>query len=97
MEREKLVEKARQRVGEIKDFYIHLIVYIAVNAGLFLLNRYSSPGHWWFYYPLIGWGIGLVGHAIGVFGIPGFLGEDCEQKKIDQLVRKMEERQNRNT
>ncbi len=95
MDREKLYQKARQRVEEIKGFYMHLIMYIAVNAGLFLINRHSSPGHWWFYYPLFGWGIGLIAHAVSVFGIPGILGEEWEERKIEKLVKKMEERQSR--
>ncbi len=93
MDREQLYEKARRRVEEIKGFYVHLIVYILVNLGLYLLNRYTSPGHWWFYYPLGGWGIGLLMHFVSIFGIPGLFDKDWEDRKVEQLVKKMEERQ----
>ena len=38
-------EKAKKRVEEIKGFYTHLIVYVVVNLGLFILNFVTTPGH----------------------------------------------------
>jgi hypothetical protein len=37
-----------------------------VNAILIAINA-LSPGVWWAQWPLIGWGIGLVGHGLAVF------------------------------
>ena len=45
-------------------FYIHLIIYLIVNLSLFLINLFFSPQAWWFFWPLIGWGIGLFSHFI---------------------------------
>jgi hypothetical protein len=42
---------------------IHLIVYVAVNILLLLINLLVSPHHLWFYWPALGWGLGIVGHA----------------------------------
>ncbi len=85
-------EKARKRVEEIKGFYVHLLVYITVNAGLFLINLVSSPGNWWFYWPLLGWGVGLLAHGVAVFGLRGFLGSEWEERKIKQIMEKEEGR-----
>ncbi|MBA7709967.1 hypothetical protein ES703_118894 [subsurface metagenome] len=85
-------EKARKLVEEIKGFYVHLLVYITVNAGLFLINLVSSPGDWWFYWPLLGWGIGLLAHGVAVFGLRGFLGSEWEERKIRQIMEKEEGR-----
>lgn len=85
---EKLEAEARKRVSEIKDFYIHLIVYIVVNFCIFLLNVITSPNTLWFFWVIFGWGIGIVSHAISVFGIPGILGKDWEEKKIKQFIDK---------
>ncbi len=85
-------EKARKRVEEIKGFYVHLLVYITVNAGLFLINLVSSPGNWWFYWPLLGWGVGLLAHGVAVFGLRGFLGSEWEERKIKQIIEKEEGR-----
>ncbi len=45
--------KAKKRVEEIKGFYGNLISYVAVNAGLLVLNLVTSPKHLWFYWPLL--------------------------------------------
>lgn len=52
-------------------FYIHLSVYIAVNLLLIIVNLTTSPEYLWFRWPLMGWGIGLFFHAIGVFVFSG--------------------------
>lgn len=81
-------ERAKKRVEELKSFYSHLFVYLAVNAGLFLLNIITSPRHLWFYWPLIGWGIGLSIHGLSVFGTQKLLGKDWEEKKIREIMEK---------
>lgn len=44
---------------EKKGFITHLVVYIFVNILLIIINMIYSPEVIWFFYPLIGWGIGL--------------------------------------
>jgi hypothetical protein len=41
-----------------------------VNIALFVINVLVGGGLW-FYWPLTGWGIGLGGHALAVFGFSG--------------------------
>jgi hypothetical protein len=81
-------EHAKKRVGELRDFYTHLMVYVLVNLFLFVLNLLTSPGAWWFYWPLLGWGIGIVAHALSVFSGTAFWGKDWEDRKIKQLMEK---------
>ena len=57
---------AKAHVAALKGFYIHLIVFVAVILGLGLAD-YASGGSWWVQWPLIGWGIGILGHAFLVF------------------------------
>lgn len=59
---------ARERVEKKMGFMIHAGIYVVVNAGLIALNLTRSPDHYWFIWPLLGWGIGIVFHAIKVFG-----------------------------
>ncbi|MBM4158879.1 MAG: 2TM domain-containing protein [Ignavibacteria bacterium] len=93
MENNELYQKAKERVGELKGFYTHLTIFIVINLVLFLINYFSMPEQLWFYWPLLGWGIGLVSHAFSVFGIKGFLGRDWEDKKIKKLMEKEQRKQ----
>lgn len=88
MEEKERYERARKRVEEIKGFYIHLLVYVLVNLGLFLVNILSSPHGLWFYWPLLGWGVGVVAHGISVFGLRGVLGPEWEERKIREIMDK---------
>lgn len=81
-------ERARKRVEEIKGFRIHVFTYIVVNIGLFAIDYFTSPGNYWFYWPLLGWGIGLVMHWFGVYGSRLFWGKDWEERKIKELMDK---------
>ncbi len=49
---------------EKRDFSVHLVVYVLVNAMLIAINFIDSPDDIWFFYPLIGWGIGLSMHYL---------------------------------
>ncbi len=59
----RLERKVRQRLG----FYKHLAAYLLVNFMLLVINLLTSPGHLWFFYPLLGWGIGIAFHAMATF------------------------------
>jgi hypothetical protein len=47
-------------------FRSHLAIYTLVNSFLFILNLITSPGQFWFIFPLLGWGLGLAIHAWAV-------------------------------
>ena len=88
--------KAKKRVEELKGFYIHFGVYICVNLFLSLKQLFgalddgltfsesilelSSLWIWVF------WGIGIVSHALKVFGTKLFLGKDWEDRKIKEYM-----------
>ena len=86
MNTEDKYQKARRRVEEIRGFYIHLVVYVLVNAFLFLIDITTSPGVFWFYWPLMGWGIAVALHALRVFGSGGLSGTDWEERKIREIM-----------
>jgi len=78
--------KAKERMAELRDFYRHLGVYVIVNLGLFLINMITSPETLWFIWPLMGWGIAIVLHAVRVFVEAA--GSSWEEKKIAELNKK---------
>jgi hypothetical protein len=79
-------QRAHARVQALKGFYIHATVFVLVNIGLFIINLLTGGG-WWFYWPLIGWGIGLGAHALGVFGFGGGpWGREWEERKTREFM-----------
>lgn len=87
MQSDERYRRAKRRVGVLKGFYIHLATYLGVMALLFFID-FLTGGGWWFYWPLLGWGIGIIAHAFTVFGIAGLLGSEWEEKKLKDLMNK---------
>ncbi|MGI9653442.1 2TM domain-containing protein [Chryseobacterium sp. RLHN22] len=85
---EAVYERAKKRVKEIKGFYGNLISYCVVIPFLVVLNLITSPKNLWFYWPMLGWGIGVASHGLSVFAI----GINWEEKKIREIL----EKENRN-
>ena len=68
MSEQEIYQLARKRVEEKKGFFIHLILYIAVNIMLVFIWAFADGGGFpWFIFPLGGWGIGILFHFLGVF------------------------------
>ncbi|MFY7665967.1 2TM domain-containing protein [Flavobacterium sp.] len=84
---------ARKRVEDIKGFYGNLMSYVLVNLGLITLNLLTTPDKLWFFWPLLGWGIGVLFHAMSVFNFMPFFGADWEKRKVQELLDK--EKQNK--
>jgi hypothetical protein len=47
-------------------FTIHFGVYVAVNLLLLAVNLLTTPNILWFYWPMLGWGIGIIAHGAAV-------------------------------
>lgn len=89
---QKRYDRAKKRVEEIKGFYGNLAAYIVVNIGLLAINLLTSPDHLWFYWPMIGWGIGVAIHGMKVYNYLPFLGKDWEERKMKEFMDKENER-----
>lgn len=79
-------QQAMKYVENIKAFYQHMASFIGVMLGLFILNMVVSPGHWWFMYTLIGWGIGLVAHGLVAFEVFKVFGPEWEKQQIEKRL-----------
>lgn len=94
-EEQKRLERARKKVESIKLFYKHLGIYSLVNiflitGKLFTLDPEESFFQFSTFTPAVFWGIGVVCHAFGVFGTDFFLGDDWEERKMNELMEKKE-------
>lgn len=85
-ERDEDAELARVRARRRAGFVSHLVPFLAVNAFLIAIDLLSGGGLW-FYWPLLGWGLGLVMHAWQA------LGPTTEQDR--ERLRKRKERERR--
>lgn len=92
MDEQERYARARRRVEEIRGFYEHLTVYIAVNLLLFGINMFFSPNSLWFYWVTFFWGIAVVLHGISVYVEGRIFGRAWEERKIREIMEREERR-----
>jgi hypothetical protein len=87
MDEQRSYKRALAQVRAVRDFYVHVVVYLFVIGGLLAIDWLTEPpGLTWFYFPAVGWGVGLAIHAFMVFGAGQLFGTDWEQRKVRELM-----------
>ncbi len=83
---------ARRRVARKTGFYIHLLVYLLVNTGLYGVNLWTASidGHGirWHQFPLLGWGLGLAIHGLVTWLSLTDLRETMVDREVERLRRR---------
>jgi hypothetical protein len=74
----RLREQARKRI----EFRVHLVVYIVINAALWMIWFFTGRGYLWPVWPMVGWGPGLVFHYLFDYRRSGILSEEEEYRKL---------------
>lgn len=92
-----LYKSAKKRVKLKKEFYHHLLSYLAVNIVMFFVVFFNSGGFSWLM-PACFWGIGLLSHYFKAFGFPGvgvFDSEEWEENEIKKEIAKQKRKYER--
>ncbi len=76
--------KAKNHVDDLKSFYGSVVAYCIVIPTCIFTNLMYSPGYQWFWFPMFGWGFGIVMRAFRVYG----LFDKWEEQKIQQILNK---------
>lgn len=87
--------KAKKQVEEIKGFYGNVTAYVIFNLVLLTINLVSTPNRLWFFWPMFGWGIGVVIHGMRVFNYMPLFGQKWEEKKIKEFIEKENQQKNK--
>ena len=83
--------RAKERVEKLKGFYGNLASYCLVIPILIIINLNSPHKFQWFWFPMLGWGLGLTFHAFETFGF----GKTWEEKKIQEIMNKQNNTNNK--
>lgn len=75
-------QNATNKVKDLKEFYSSLISYCVVIPILIYINLHYGSQYHWFWFPLLGWGLGLLARGLKAFG--AF--ENWEERKIQEII-----------
>ena len=78
--------RAVERVQKMKEFYQNLITYLVMIPVFIFINLKFVPQFHWFWFPIFGWGIGVIFHGLEAYNYSVFMGSDWEDKKIKELM-----------
>ena len=82
-------KKAYQKTQELKSFYHSLILYLIIMSGLvYIWYEYSSNTIQWFWFPAIGWGLGLFFQGLRIYDRNILFGSRWEQNQIKRYMEK---------
>ncbi|MGV6846666.1 MAG: 2TM domain-containing protein [Lutibacter sp.] len=78
--------RAVEQVEEIKAFYSGMVAYLIVIPFLIFINLKYVPQFHWFWFPMLGWGIGMVFQGFKAFSYNRILGKRWEERKIKEFM-----------
>ena len=76
--------------AKIRGFYAHVAVFVLINILLHIVNFVAAPTVYRAFWPLLGWGIGLTAHGLATCRWIPFIGNDWEERKIRDLLKRDE-------
>ena len=81
------VEEARRYVRRKRIFYTVLGIWLALSVMWFAIDMTDDSSSVWFYWPMLGAGIGVAITGFALLGIGGLFGADWERRQIDKYLR----------
>ena len=98
-EQRELIERAQARTRQKRRLYQHFIVFLVGAVVLILLNGVFDigvtidPFGWpWFVWAILFWFLIVLIHAFNVFITNKFFGKDWENRQIERLVAKQQQK-----
>jgi hypothetical protein len=81
-------EQAVRYVRRKRIFYLVLGIWIALSVMWFLIDMLDDSSANWFYWPMLGTGIGVAITGIVLLGFGGIFGPDWERREVDKYLRR---------
>jgi hypothetical protein len=79
-------EEARRWVRKKRVFYAIVAIYLALSVFWFAIDMLTGTDDLWFYWPMLGTGLGVAVTGIIMFGIGGFFGADWEKRQVERYL-----------
>jgi hypothetical protein len=79
-------EQARRRVERKRGFWLHLVIYIAINGLIIGIWSWTGAPFFWPVIPLVLWGVGVLANAWSAF-VERPVTDERIQREINRMRR----------
>lgn len=84
---EESYRKAKKQVDRLRGFYTHLSIFIVVTSITLIAGWIIDQSLFYsFITGFVGWGIGVIVHAVNTFGWFNFFDSNWEKRKVKELM-----------
>ena len=80
--------EAARRLKAQKRFRVHGLIFLIVQACLAFGNLILWHGYAWVIWPLLGWGVALLFHAVSVYASHGSKLDERHVREIMKTLKK---------
>jgi hypothetical protein len=84
--------EARRWVRRKQIFATIVTIYSSLSLMWFAIDMLDDSTGFWFYWPMLGTGLGVALTGIGLFGLGGLLGADWERREINKYLQRHSDR-----
>ena len=81
-------EEARRYVRRKRILYTVVGIWLALCLMWFTIDLLDDSSSWWFYWPMLGTGIGVAVTAIVLLGMGGLFGVEWERREMERYLRR---------
>ena len=81
-------EEARRYVRRKRILSTVVGIWLALCLMWFTIDLLDDSSSWWFYWPMLGTGIGVAVTAIVLLGMGGLFGVEWERRETERYLRR---------
>lgn len=79
-------EEARRWVRRKRIFYTIVGIYLCLSLMWFAIDLLDDSSGYWFYWPMLGTGLGVLVTGVVLGGVGGLFGRDWERRQVQRYL-----------
>jgi 2TM domain len=85
-------DEARRWVRRKRIFYSVVGIYLALSLMWLAIDLLDDSSGFWFYWPMLGVGVGVLITGVVLGGLGGLFGTEWERREVERYMRRSEDR-----
>lgn len=81
-------DEARRWVRQKRIFYTVVGIYLSLSVMWFAIDLLDDSSGYWFYWPMLGTGLGVVVTGVIMFGLGGLFGPNWERRQMEKYMQR---------